>query len=251
MECTRIASNRPWGGVHLLPSEIHRGVYRNCSDASGGRNQVLERATVPCMNTHPLLCTPRVSAVSRRMTAGIAVLLLPAIGLAQTAVRDQRVVDSSSRDVRVVEARPLKKADRDFMEKAAKLSMSEVAISRVAAARTSNPEIRRFAQMMVEDHENAFDRLAKLAGSRGVSLPAKDPHPDKWEKRDAKNFDREYLGQMVDDHENVVKLFEKQSRDGEDADTVAYARQHLPKLQTHLQHAIDLKRALDDKRERR
>jgi putative membrane protein len=189
--------------------------------------------------------------VSRRLVAGVAAVLLPTIGLAQTAVRDQRVVDSPTRDVRVVDPRPLKKSDRDFMEKAAKTSMSEVAISRVAAARTSNPEVRRFAQMMVEDHENAIDRLSKLAGTRGVSLPAKDPHPDKWEKRDAKNFDREYLDQMVDDHENAVKLFEKQSREGEDADTVAYARQHLPKLQTHLQQALDLKRALDDKRERR
>jgi putative membrane protein len=203
------------------------------------------------MNTHPLLCIPGFTRASRRVAIGVAAVLLPAIGFGQTAVRDQRVVDSPSRDVRVLDARPLKKADRDFMEKAAKASMSEVAISRVAAARTSNPEVRRFAQMMVEDHENAIDRLSKLASSRGVSLPAKDPHPDKWEKRDAKNFDREYLDQMVDDHENAVKLFEKQSRDGEDADTVAYARQHLPKLQTHLQHAIDLKRALDDKRERR
>jgi putative membrane protein len=68
-------------------------------------------------------------------------------------------------------------------------------------------------------------------------------------KRDAKNFDREYLEQMIDDHENVVKMFEKQSRDGEDTDAVAYARKHLSKMQQHLQHAIDLKRTLTNKRD--
>ena len=154
-----------------------------------------------------------------------------------------------ARDVRVVEPAPaLKRSDREFMEKVAKASMSEVAISRVAAARTSNAEVRRFAQMMVEDHEKAIEQLGALAGARGVSLPAKDPRPEKWEKRDAKNFDREYLEQMVDDHERVVKLFAEQAKDGEDADTVAYARKHLPKMQQHLQHATDLKRALTDKR---
>jgi putative membrane protein len=186
------------------------------------------------------------------LTVGLVALLVPA-SPAQSRVRDDRVRDdrvAPSRDVGVVDAaRPLDRSDRDFMEKAAKASMSEIAISRVAAVRTSNPEVRRFAQKMIDDHEAAIDQLGVVAGARGVSLPAKDPHPEKWEKRNAKSFDREYLDQMIDDHENMVKLFEKQARDGENADTVAYARKHLPKMQQHLQHAIDLKRALTDKRD--
>jgi putative membrane protein len=160
-----------------------------------------------------------------------------------------REVETTNRDVRVVEThRTFKKSDRDFVEKAAKASMSEVAISRVAASRTSNPEVRRFAQMMIEDHQDANEQLAKLASGRGLSLPAKDPTPDKWEKRDAKNFDKEYIEKMVSDHEDVVKLFEKQANNGDDADTVAFARKHLAKMQSHLQHALDLKRTLTEKR---
>ena len=190
------------------------------------------------------------------VSAAAVCLLVSGVGFAQTPVRDDPAVRNRdvpvARDVRVVEpVRPLKRGDKDFLEKAAKASMSEVAISRVAAARTSNPEVRRFAQMMVEDHEGAMEHLTSLAAARGVSLPAKDPHPDKWEKRDAKNFDKAYLDQMVDDHESVVKLFEKHAKDGEDADIVGYARKHLPKMQQHLQQAIDLKRALTEKRERR
>lgn len=203
------------------------------------------------MNTNP-------HSLSFYLARFLVAALLPAAAFAQTApiVREERVRDDrvapSTRDVRVVDpARPLKSADRDFMEKAAKASMSEVAISRVAAARTSNPDVRRFAQMMIEDHETAIEQLNELARAYGVSLPAKDPYPEKWEKRDAKNFDREYLDQIVDDHQKVVNLFEKQANDGEDAKTVAYARKHLPKMQQHLQHALDLKRALAEKRDRR
>jgi putative membrane protein len=173
---------------------------------------------------------------------------IPALALAQTTTRR---VDTTppTRDVRVVETnQTIKKTDRDFLEKAAKASMSEVAISRVAATRTSNPEVRRFAQMMIEDHENANEQLGSLASGRGISLPAKDPAPDRWEKRAAKSFDKDYVDKMVSDHEDVVKLFEKQARNGEDADTVAFARQNLPKMQAHLQHALDLKRALTEKK---
>lgn len=204
------------------------------------------------MNTNPLMPTFRVR-FSLYAALGFAGLSLPALTSAQTAVRDDRVVPPV-REVRVVEVestRALKKADRNFMEKAARASMSEVAISRVAAARTSNPDVRQFAQAMIDDHEAAIEHLARLASTRGVALPAKDPHPDKWEKRDAKSFDKEYLDQMVDDHEKAVKLFEKQAKDGGDPDAVAYARAHLPKMQQHLQRATDLKRALTEKRERR
>jgi putative membrane protein len=210
------------------------------------------------MNTNPVF--PERSVQKRSILALCLLAALVPSALAQSnvrdrdnrvrdGVRDDRVV-APARDVRVVDdARPLKRSDRDFMEKVAKASMSEVAISRVAATRTSNAEVRRFAQMMIDDHESAIEQLGVLAGARGVSLPAKDPRPEKWEKRDAKNFDREYLEQMVDDHERVVKLFAEHAKDGEDADTVAYARKHLPKMQQHLQHALDLKRALTDKRD--
>lgn len=198
------------------------------------------------MKPNPLIAFP---VLSRGLAISFLAAALPAGLCAQTTTR---VIETPGRDVRVVETvRPLKKEDRAFMEKAAKASMSEVAISRVAAARTSNPDVRRFAQSMIDDHDRANEELSALAAARGISLPAKDPHPDKWEKRDAKDFDKEYLEKMISDHDDVVKLFAKHAKDGDDAEAVAFARKHLPRMQGHLQHAIDLKRALTEKRERR
>jgi putative membrane protein len=139
----------------------------------------------------------------------------------------------------------LKRADRDFMTKAAKAGMEEVEISRIAAERTTNPDVRKFAQKIVSDHESANDELTTLAAARGVALPAKDINPENsWAKRDAKSFDKDYLDKMVNAHEDAVKLFDHQARDGSDPDTVAFARKHLPHLQHHLQAALDLKRTL-------
>lgn len=199
---------------------------------------------------------PHVRPVSRTIIPWIAsaLLLTPALAPAQTTTRDDDTLPArEGRDVRVVDRdrgvveprRELKRADRAFLERAAKASMAEIQISRVAATRTSNPDVKRLAQTMIEDHERALDDLTTLAAARGVSLPAKEPRPDKWEKRAAKNFDRDYLEHLTDEHEDIVELFEKHARDGEDAETVAFARKHLPRMQHHLQQSLDLKRRLD------
>jgi putative membrane protein len=103
--------------------------------------------------------------------------------------------------------------------------------------------VRRFAQMMIEDHQAAGEELATLASAKGVSIPAKEAAPSRWEKHDAKDFDRDYINKMVSDHEDIVKRFEKEAKDGTDPEAVAFARKYLPKLQAHLQHAADLKKS--------
>lgn len=169
--------------------------------------------------------------------AGLACLMLGVAEAAQPAVRT---------DANGVVVRPaLKRADRDFFEKAAKAGMEEVQISRVAAQRSSNPNVKQLAQMIIADHEGANQELASLAANKNVALPAKDEAPtDKWAKHKADDFDRDYLDKMVNAHEDAVKLFDRQARNGEDPEAVAFARQYLPALQHHLQQALDLKKAL-------
>jgi putative membrane protein len=144
-----------------------------------------------------------------------------------------------------IESRPsLKQVDRNFLENAVKSSMEELEISRVAFDRTSNPRVREFAQMILNDHLGANETLAKLAANRGVTIPAKGNEASAWTKKDPKNFDREYIDKMVSSHEDAVKLFQKQATDGDDAEAVAFARKTLPKLQHHLEQASDLKRLM-------
>lgn len=188
---------------------------------------------------------PHRIAVNLPSLAAVAAIALCAnLALAQPASRvDDR---SAAPAVRTRDAE-LKRVDRTFLERAARAGLDEVEISRVAAERTSNPEVRRFAQAIISDHEDVHEELAALAALKGVNLPAKDAVATKWTKRDAKNFDRDYIGHMVSSHDDTVKLFEKHAREGEDPETVAFARKHLAKLQQHLHQATDLQRVLKDR----
>lgn len=134
--------------------------------------------------------------------------------------------------------------DRDFLEKAAKAGFKEVAVSRAVLARSTDPKTREFAQMTVTDHAATNQELTTLAKSKFVSLPAEtdaDKEADKWAQKSG-NVDKAYLDEMISDHKEAVKLFEKGAK-AEDADIAAFARKTLPKLKHHLEEAEALKKA--------
>jgi putative membrane protein len=137
----------------------------------------------------------------------------------------------------------VKHADKAFFDKAATSGMEEVAISTGALDRLTNPQIKDFAQMMVTDHNAVNAELTALAAKKGVTLPPKDKDiqskTEKWSKK-TKGVDEDYVKQMISDHEDAVKLFEKASK-SDDADVAAFAQKTLPSLQHHLDMAKSLK----------
>ncbi|HYD83761.1 MAG TPA: DUF4142 domain-containing protein [Opitutus sp.] len=139
----------------------------------------------------------------------------------------------------------LSRSDRNFFEKAAKSGMKEVAVSRSTLDRLVNPQVKHFAQMMVDDHSKANAELMALAQKKGVTLPPKDDMKlmEKWSKK-TDEVDEDYMEEMVDDHQEAVELFEEASK-SEDAEIAAFANKTLPTLRQHLTVAKDLKKAVD------
>ncbi len=135
----------------------------------------------------------------------------------------------------------LKHSDKAFIEKAAKAGQTEVQVSQIATERATNPSIKDFAQMVVSDHTQMNNELSALAATKGVALPATDAKIDKWSAKKATEFDKDYVKEMVEAHEDAVSLFEKAAK-SEDADIAAFAQKYLPKLQAHYTAAKDLKK---------
>ena len=133
------------------------------------------------------------------------------------------------------------KAD-SFMMKAAMTDMLEIMSSQTALQKSSNEEVRRFAQMMIDDHTRTSEELKTLAASKNVTLPTgvSSKQQAMMSKLNGAaagmDFDREYMKMQVKAHEDAVKLFQKQANDtdAEDADAKAFAAKHLPALQGHL-----------------
>jgi putative membrane protein len=134
--------------------------------------------------------------------------------------------------------------DKEFLKKAAKSGMAEIAISQAVIDHLSNADLKAFAQQMVTDHTAANNELASLAATKGVMLPPQDPDLiTDWSKK-TDDVDRTYVKKMVSDHESAVKLFEKASKSS-DADIAAFAQKTLPTLQHHLMMARDLAKTIN------
>jgi putative membrane protein len=134
--------------------------------------------------------------------------------------------------------------DKSFLKKAAKGGMKEVAVSQAVMGHLTNPDVRSFAQMMVTDHTAANNELAALTASKGAELPVPDADlASDWSKKTEK-VDSTYVKEMLADHEDAVKLFEKGSL-SKDPEIAAFAQKTLPTLEHHLKLVQDLDKAIN------
>jgi putative membrane protein len=135
--------------------------------------------------------------------------------------------------------------DQDFIANAAKGNREEVELGKMVAAKTKDPGVRQFAQMMVKDHTSALNELTQLAQSKNITLP--DGLPDdatalqsKLSSDTGKKLDKDYVSAMVDDHKKDVSEFQEQSQNAKDPDVKQWATKTLPTLQTHLEKVQQL-----------
>lgn len=135
-----------------------------------------------------------------------------------------------------------KDSDSKFMMMLATGGMNEIGLSRTALSKSSNDDVKQFAQKMVDDHTAAGDELKTLASSKSVTLPMEmdAKHKATNEKLSTLSggaFDMEYMKAMVKDHEKTVSLLQKEAASGKDAEAKAFAAKLLPTVQGHLDMA--------------
>ena len=127
-----------------------------------------------------------------------------------------------------------------FLNEVAEGNMAEIQLASMALTRTQNPEVRAFAQQMIADHANSSEELKPIAAKKSITLPL-EPNSrhkslaDRLSKLSGAEFDREYVKEMVADHETDVKAFQTQAESGTDAEIKAFAAKTLPILQMHLE----------------
>jgi len=148
------------------------------------------------------------------------------------------------------ESPDLSHKDKHFIREATESSTNEVALSRIAAERTTNPEIKAFAQQMLADHQQLNSDLQALASQKGIDVSkavekGNSSDIESLSNKSPKDFDEAYIKRMASSHEDAVDLFKNEVADGQDKDTVALAARYLPIVTAHCQHAKDLKKAID------
>lgn len=164
--------------------------------------------------------------------AGCAALMVSSAGLTSAQNTSNQHMDTGT-------TKMMKSADSTFAMKAAEGGMAEVKLGQLAADKATNPDVKAFGQQMVDDHTKANNDLKTAAESENMTLPAdvNAKHQamyDKLSKMSGPAFDKMYVNDMVKDHEEDVKEFQKEANNGTDPKIKDFASTTLPVLQGHL-----------------
>lgn len=119
-------------------------------------------------------------------------------------------------------AEKVSSGDQDFVQDVSRMNAAEIDISRLAVDKASSPDVKKFAQMAVDDHTAAGDKLSGVAVQNSIDAPATvdDSHRslhDKLAGKQGLDFDRDYIDAMIDDHQKLVDKLESRI----DRDTVS------------------------------
>ena len=168
----------------------------------------------------------------RAMRAAQAVLVAATVGICGAAWADG-----------------LAASDRDFIERAARGGQAELAGSALAQQRSTDPDVKAYAQQVQETQSRVLEALAQLGQAKGLTVPDSPSFVGAGKlaalvSEEGAAFDRAYAARFgVAAHRDALVLFQQAAHQTQDADVRAYVEERLPALQKQL----DLARALQDK----
>jgi putative membrane protein len=162
----------------------------------------------------------------------------------------------------------------EWLQDAAEKNAAEVQLGQLAAERAQDPQVKKFAQAMIDEHTKALDELKQLASTANVQLSnaINDDHRDLHErlaKLSGAEFDRGYIDAMVEEHGDTLEMLQDKADDANEArptgtsgpassddakdaerdrinrDLGQWASKTAPKVQEHLETARQIQQKID------
>ena len=145
-----------------------------------------------------------------------------------------------------------KEDDSQFLVDQAEINLAEIELGKLAQTKGTNPEVKKFGKMMVDDHTKAASEASALAKTKNFTLPTSlteegQEEYNKLNEKSGDDFDKKFADMMIDGHEKAINKLEKASKDAKDADVRTWASNNIAGLTAHLEHAKMLKQNLDKK----
>ncbi len=130
--------------------------------------------------------------------------------------------------------------DKMFARKALQGGMAEVQLGQLALQKSSNDDVKQFAQKMVDDHTKLGDQLKPIAQQMNVKIPDSPSKKDqatmaKLQALNGDAFDKAYIKDMVKDHKMDQQEFKQEAANGTNPDLKQAASQGEQVITEHLQ----------------
>src|SRR6478735_2392349 len=133
-------------------------------------------------------------------------------------------------------------SDSNFILTTGSLGLLQVKLGKLAQEKGSSEVVRDFGKRMVADYTKASEQLA--AGAKQAAYPKPvllRPHQKVFERfnfMSKSDFDKKYMAEMVSQHDEAVRLFEQEAKDGRVQSLKQLAASLLPDVQQDQSVAI-------------
>ncbi|AXC14484.1 putative exported protein [Acidisarcina polymorpha] len=130
--------------------------------------------------------------------------------------------------------------DKMFVRKALEGGMAEVQLGQLALQKSSNDDVKQFAQKMIDDHTKLGDQMKPIAQQIGVKVPDGPSKKDqatmaRLQALNGDAFDKAYIKDMVKDHKTDLSEFKNEAQNGTIPAVKDAANQGSQVISQHLQ----------------
>lgn len=132
--------------------------------------------------------------------------------------------------------------DQKYVVRAVECAIAEVKFADTAVEKTKNPEIKKLAETIKNDHNACLEKFMaqaktlKLGVVEGLSKDHQEAAAN-LAKLEGDEFDKEYVRGVIDRHEKLILSSDKQIKDGQVEGISTMSKEALVVMKTHLESA--------------
>lgn len=136
---------------------------------------------------------------------------------------------------------------REFVQAAGQSDSFEILEAQTVLGQSSNPDVRAFAQHMLDDHSRTKAALATATARAGLAPPPDGPSTDQAQMLNAlqsqrgADFDKTYIKQQALAHHSALIVEQKYAAEGDQPAIREAAASAVPIISAHLQMADRMK----------
>lgn len=172
-----------------------------------------------------------------------------------TAMTDTTAIDpaaGTSADLSPADAETRAREAQEFVNAAGQANLVEIRTAEMALERAADPDVKAFAQKLIDDHTAAGEALRAAASAAALAPPPEtldDFHMrrinDLNESDGDEDFDKDFMALQVDAHNDTIDLFRDYATDGDVTQLQSFASQTVATLETHKMTAETVKEKVD------
>ncbi len=165
---------------------------------------------------------------------------------------EQALADPTNPATTPAAAEDVARNAQEFVNAAGQASLVEIRTAEMALERAYDPDVKAFAQKVIDDHTSAQAALANAASAAALAPPPStldDFHMrrinDLNETDGDEDFDKDFMALQLDAKNDALDLFRDYAQDGDVAQLQSFASQTVATLESHKMTAEQLKEKVD------